>query len=96
VAARITTPLEVVEVGFPAHMTALASGRPWAYGLVAVLGAILAGFAIDALTVRLRRRSWRNPPSQGSGKVDLSGPELASSAEVDSDHASEAEPVHHP
>jgi hypothetical protein len=57
VAARTTTPLEVVEVGFPAQMAALASGRPWAYGLVAVLGAIFAGFAIDALTVRLRRRS---------------------------------------
>ena len=96
VVARTTTLLQVVEVGFPERMATLSSGHPLAYGLIAVLAAALAGFAIDALTVRLRRRSWRNPPSQGSRKVDLSKPEPASPAEAVSDHAPEREPIHHP
>jgi hypothetical protein len=95
VAARTKTRLQVVEVGFPARMDALSSGHPLVYGLLAILAAVLAGFTIDALTVRLRRRSWRNPPSQGSRSVDLSKPEPARPAEVVADHAPEHEPVHH-
>ncbi|MBZ5612787.1 MAG: TIGR02186 family protein [Acidobacteriia bacterium] len=96
VAARTTTRLQVVEVGFPARMDALSSGHPLGYGLLAILAAVVAGFTIDALTVRLRRRSWRNPPSQGSRKVDLSKPEPATPTEAVSHHAPEHEPVHHP
>lgn len=95
VAARTTTPLQVVEVGFPEAMVTLSSGHPLAYGVIAILAAVLAGFTIDALTVRLRRRSWRNPPSQGSRSVDLSKPEPARPAEAVADHAPEHEPVHH-
>ena len=96
VAARTTTPLQVVEVGFPEAMVTLSSGHPLAYGVIAILAAVLAGFTIDALTVRLRRRSWRNPPSQGSRNVDLSKPEPVRPAQAVSDHAPENEPVHHP
>jgi hypothetical protein len=96
VAAQTKTRLQVVEVGFPAEMDALSNGHPLGYGLIAILAAVIAGFTIDALTVRLRRRSWRNPPSQGSRKVDLSKPEPASPPEAVSDHAPEREPVHHP
>ena len=96
VAARTTTLLQVVEVGFPERMVTMSSGHPLAYGVLAILAAVLAGFTIDALTVRLRRRSWRNPPSQGSRKVDLSKPEPARPAEAVADHAPEHEPVHHP
>jgi len=95
VAARTTALLQVVEVGFPAQMAALASGRPWAYGLVAVLGAILAGFTIDALTIRLRRRSWRKPRGKDRGSVDLSGPEPGSPDEAVPEPELEREPTHH-
>jgi hypothetical protein len=95
VAARTTTRLQVVEVGFPARMVALSSGQPLGYGLLAILAMVLAGFTIDALTVRLRRRSWRNPPSHGGRNVDWSKPEPASPAETGSDRAPEHEPVHH-
>jgi hypothetical protein len=93
VAARTTTLLQVVEVGFPAQMAALASGRPWAYGLVAVLGAILAGFTIDALTIRLRRRSWGKPGPRASGNSDLSEP--GNPTEAVAEPELEREPTHH-
>jgi len=93
VVARTTALLRVIEVGFPAQMAALAGGRPLAYGLIAVLATILAGFAIDALTVRLRRRSWHNP--RPKERVDLSGSGPANPAETVSDHDPEREPIHH-
>ncbi len=93
VVARTTALLGVVEVGFPAQMAALASGHPWIYGLIAVLAAIIAGFTIDALTVRLRRRSWRNPRTKG-GNIDSEKPEPAGPTEAVSDQAPEHEPVH--
>jgi hypothetical protein len=93
VAARTTAPLRVVEVGFPAQMAGLASGRPWAYGLVAVLGAILAGFTIDTLTVRLRRRSWGKPRQRVRVDADLA--ELANPAEALAEPEPEREPAHH-
>ncbi|MGB9073802.1 MAG: TIGR02186 family protein [Terriglobales bacterium] len=95
VAARTTALLQVVEVGFPAQMAALSGGHPTAYGLLAVLAAIVAGFTIDALTVRLRRRSWRKPRPKDRAKVDLSGPEPAHPAEALADQGHEREPVHH-
>jgi len=95
VAARTTAVLRVVEVGFPAQMAALSSGHPLSYGIIAVLAAILAGFAIDALTVRLRRRSWRNPQPKGRVNVDLSKPEPANPAGAVADHTPEHESIHH-
>ena len=95
VIARATALLGVVEVGFPAQMAALSSRHPWIYGLIAVLAAIIAGFAIDALTVRLRRRSWPNPPRKEKGTADLSRPQPANAAEGVSEDAPEHEPIHH-
>jgi len=76
-------------------MAALAGGRPWIYGLIAVLAAIVAGFAIDALTARLRRRPWRNPRPKEKGKVDLPRPDQAGPSEMVSDDVPEHEPVDH-
>ena len=55
VIAHSAATLELVEVGFPAYMANLAAKRPWTYGSGAVLIAMIAGFGIDALAVRLRR-----------------------------------------
>ncbi len=95
VIARATAQLGVVEVGFPAQMAALSGRHPWIYGLLAVLVAIVAGFAIDALTARLRRRSWRNPRPKERGEVDLPRPEPAGPADAVPEDAPEHEPVHH-
>ncbi len=95
VRARTAALLRVVEVGFPAQMAALSSRHPWIYGLIAVLTGIIAGFAMDALTVRLRRRPWRNPRPNERGNVDQPMPQPAGPTEADSDQASEHEPVHH-
>jgi hypothetical protein len=93
VVGRTTALLQVVEVGFPAQMAALSGGHPTAYGLIAVLAAILAGFTIDALTVRLRRRSWRKPRPKAKGNADL--PEPAHPAEALAEQAPEPEHAHH-
>jgi putative transmembrane protein Alph_Pro_TM len=92
VIGRTTAPLRVVEVGFPEQMATLSGGHPTVYGLIAVLAAILAGFTIDALTVRLRRRSWGNPRPKARGHADL--PEPTNPAEA-ADHEPEPEPAHH-
>jgi len=95
VLARTTALLGVVEVGFPAQMAALSSGHPWLYGLIAVLAGIIAGFTIDALTVQLRRCSWRNPRPKEKGAIDPSGAHPGGPAEPVSDDAPEREPIHH-
>ena len=71
VIAQSSTPLQVVEVGFPAQIATLAAVHPWRYGGTAVLVAVLAGFTIDALTVRLRRRSWRKARPKPRGGPPL-------------------------
>jgi len=91
VAARTTTVLQVVEVGFPAQMVALAAGRPWVYGIVAVLGAVFAGFIIDAITSRLRRRSTYRPRPQDRGQGDS---EPAAANHANAEEAAEREPAH--
>ena len=48
--------LKVVEVGFPAWMASVAREHASLYGGMAVIVAVLAGFGIDFLAVRLRRR----------------------------------------
>lgn len=59
VVARSVATLQVVEVGFPAYVFNLASAHPWRYGAAAVTVAMLSGFGIDTLAVRLRRRRQR-------------------------------------
>jgi hypothetical protein len=59
VIGRSSAVLQVVEVGFPARVGALAKTHPSAYGLAAVLAAVLAGFAMDTLVHRRRRPSGR-------------------------------------
>jgi len=71
----------------------LSGGHPTAYGLIAVLAAILAGFTIDALTVRLRRRSWGKPRPKIRGHADF--PEPTNPGEAQADHEPEREPAHH-
>jgi hypothetical protein len=95
VVARTAALLGVVEVGFPAQMAALSSGHPWIYGMIAVVAAVIAGFFIDALTVRLRRRSWRNPRPKQGGNAASSRPEPAGPAAAVADDVPEHEPVHH-
>ncbi|MGC9224402.1 MAG: TIGR02186 family protein [Terracidiphilus sp.] len=56
VVAQSATMLHVEEVGFPAYMAMMASAKPWEYGAVAVLAAVLAGFLTDLITSSLRRR----------------------------------------
>ena len=94
VLARSTAPLRVVEVGFPARMAMLSSEHATGYGLLAVLAAIIAGFAIDGLTVRLRRGSGRARP-KGGAKFEPPRPGPAHSVATPSDDATEREPVHH-
>jgi hypothetical protein len=93
VVARTTAQLRVVEVGFPEQMATLAGGHPTVYGLIAVLAAVLAGFTIDALTVRLRRSSGGNPRPIARGHADLAEP--THPAEAPADREPEREPAHH-
>lgn len=62
VIGRSSAVLQVVEVGFPARVGALAETHPGAYGLAAIVAAVLAGLAMDTL-VRRRRR----PPGHVRG-----------------------------
>ncbi len=57
---RTTAQLDVIKIGFPATMAALATSHPSAYGIGAVLIAALAGFGMDFLVSLLRRR-WGGP-----------------------------------
>jgi hypothetical protein len=72
VVARSTAQLDVVEVGFPAQMAALATTRSLFYAALAVLAAFLAGFATDMLTSRFRKPRLKarkgGPPHLGPGK----------------------------
>ena len=56
VVAQSATVLYVEEVGFPAYMAMMASAKPWEYGAIAVLAAVLAGFLTDLITSSLRHR----------------------------------------
>ncbi len=60
---RTTAQLDVVKIGFPATMAALATSHPSAYGIGAVLIAALAGFGMDFLVSLLRRR-WGGPAAR--------------------------------
>jgi hypothetical protein len=70
VVGRSAAVLEVVEVGFPARVGALARTHPTAYGLAAVLAAVIGGFAMDTLVRRRRRtgaaRRPKPPPPPAS------------------------------
>jgi len=58
----VSAPLPVVKVGFPAWLAAMATQRAAAYGVAAVLAAVLAGFGIDFLAALVfgRRRATRH------------------------------------
>ncbi len=56
---RMSTPLNVVEVGFPARMAAWAKDNGAFYGAFAVAVAALGGFGMDFLAARLRRKRDR-------------------------------------
>jgi hypothetical protein len=58
----VSAPLPVVEVGLPAWLAAIATQRAAAYGVAAVLAAVLAGFGIDFLAALVfgRRRAVRH------------------------------------
>jgi hypothetical protein len=62
VIARSVGTLQVAEVGFPAYMASLSSERPWLYGAIAVLVAMVAGFGTDALTTWIRNLRKRASP----------------------------------
>lgn len=49
-------PISVIEVGFPALITWLASTRPSSYGIISVLVAMIAGFGIDFIAAHLFKR----------------------------------------
>lgn len=91
VMAQSSAILQVVEVGFPAQIAALAEAQPLKYGSTAVLVAVLAGFAIDALTSRLRRRSLHRAVPTAKSVTPSSLPEQESSHEA----LAEREHVHH-
>ena len=56
VIGRMSAPLSVVEVGFPAQMASLAKENGLLYGVLAVVAAGLAGFGMDFLVAGLRKR----------------------------------------
>ncbi len=90
VVAQSAASLQLMEVGFPAYITMLASSKPWFYGIGSVLVAVLAGFMIDLITSRLRRK--RRPRNQS----EIPQPETPSAApEVTSIETPEAETTHH-
>ena len=74
-------------------MAGLAVEHPWTYGVIAVLVAVLAGFAIDAITSRLRRPKGRLRP-QRRGEVELAKPEVAEEKATAEEDATPPEPVH--
>jgi Putative transmembrane protein (Alph_Pro_TM) len=90
--ARASTRLEVVEVGFPAFMANLATSRPWFYGVLAVVAAVIAGFGIDAIAVRLRKTGARPRPARAPlPEPQPAEPEPAVRAQA----SEEKEHVHH-
>jgi uncharacterized protein (TIGR02186 family) len=65
IVGRVGAPLEVVKIGFPAAMAALATEHDSLYGIIAVLVAVIVGFGIDFLAAGLRRKLRRSPPDGG-------------------------------
>ncbi len=78
--------LEVVRVGFPAMMAALARDRTSLYGVVAVIAAMIAGFGIDFLAAHLpggkakARRVARSEPARGEPRDLAAYPSTATPA----------------
>lgn len=91
VIARAVMPFDVVEIGFPASMASLSVEHRWAYGVCAVLAAMLAGFGIDWLTSLFRR------PRSGPGKDDspLPPPNADETAEPKAEAATLPAPASH-
>lgn len=64
VIAHSTATLQLVEVGFPEYLAAMAARKPWIYGIAAVLAAIAAGFLTDLLTSVLRHKQRRRKKTE--------------------------------
>lgn len=89
---RASTSLEVGEAGLPLYMADWATSRAWAYGIVAVLLAVFSGFAIDAITSRLRRPRRAPHFPEAAGRAVAQVPQSANQA---LEEKGEQEPVHH-
>ena len=86
VVARSAATLCVEEVGFPAYMSKLAEEKPWEYGVVAALAAILAGFLTDVFTSKLRTKR--------KSAVSCSAPDPGHAANAPPDEVHESEVAH--
>ena len=90
VVAQSAASLQLVEVGFPAYITKLASDKPWFYGIGAVVVAVLAGFLTDLLASTLRRKR------RARNSSEMQQPETPSAApEMTFIETPEAETTHH-
>jgi hypothetical protein len=89
---RANSSLSVVEVGFPVHMAALAKDHPFGYGVLAVLAAVMAGFAIDGISSRLRSKGPARPRAP---EPTLPEPELTALAQSHPSEVEREDPVHH-
>ena len=92
VIARADALLRVAEAGFPVQMAAQAKNHPFGYGVFAVLTAVIAGFAIDAIISRLRFKGPRRPQA---AEPSLPDPELTAHAESHSSEVQQEDTVHH-
>lgn len=59
----VTSPVEVIKVGFPAALSSLLYSKAPLYGAIAVVIAVIAGFGIDFLAAGLRRRLMGGAPA---------------------------------
>lgn len=67
IVGKVSAPLDVVKIGFPAAMAYLSREHASAYGVAAVLIAVLIGFGMDFLVAGLRRK-LRRAPAGGAGQ----------------------------
>ncbi len=92
VIARADSVLSVAEVGFPVQMAALAKHHSFAYGMLAILAAVISGFTIDHISSRLRSKgATRTKPEEAA----LPEPEFAAPTQPDSAEIHEEDTVHH-
>jgi uncharacterized protein (TIGR02186 family) len=61
IVGKVGARLEVIKVGFPAAIAALATQHASLYGMLAVLIAVVAGFGIDFLAAGLRKKVRVHP-----------------------------------
>lgn len=74
IVGKLAAPLDVVKVGFPATMAYLAREHASAYGVLAVLIAVVVGFGIDFLAAFLRRKLRGAPATTVEPRVSEEEP----------------------